>query len=148
VQLKNTSSFPHKDRQFILAELKRHFDRERMFVISPNVNPELSAAAKALTEDSLMHDLKFKETAESGHSGPNATVRGYFARMLPIWGEGQRTVSFKEILAEFNSGNKGIYRRTCIVPFMQPLILAGVVELQGADAVRIDVDRAVVYFEK
>jgi hypothetical protein len=146
VELKNSGSFAAKDREFLLAELKRHFDRERMFIVSPNVHKELSTAAKALTETCLMDDLKFK--ASPSTCGPNTTVRRFFSQMLPRWrGSDTQDLSFRDVLAEFNSENEGMYRRTCVVPFMEPLIASGAVEVVGQDVLRVHVGQVGRHFE-
>ena len=140
--LKNSGSFSTKDKDFVMGELKRHFERERMFTVAPKTNDKLSAAAKALTEADLMDDLKFKEVGESAE-GPSPLVLDYFARMLPQWRgeETPRLVALKDVLSEFNHGNEGMYRRACIVPFMRPFIDTGAVELSGPGALLVHVDR-------
>ena len=150
VRLNNSGSFPLKDKEFLLDELKRHFDKERMFVISPNVDKELSAAARAIADERLMDDLKFKEdTGSKAPVGPNEVVCRYFSKMLPRWGKaGQQQVAFKDILAEFNHDHEGMYRRTCILPFMQPLIESGVVEVRNSDTLCVHVGSAAAYFQK
>ena len=151
MRLHNSGSFPLADREFLLGELKRHFDKERMFVVSPNVQKELNAAARAITDERLMDDLKFKEDAAAGSAreGPNAVVRQYFARMLPRWGNAERQrVTFREILSEFNHDHEGMYRRTCILPFMRPLVQSGVVEVCDSDTLCIHVGAAAAYFQK
>ena len=131
VELKNSGTFPAKDKEFILKELRRHFDRERMYVVSPNIQKELTPAAKAITETAFMDDLKFKATQDSADA-PNSTVLKYFAEILSEQ-RGDITVSFKSILANFNSESMGIYRRTCIIPFMTPFVSTGAVEVADQD---------------
>ena len=120
-----------------------------MFIVAPNIQKELSTAAKALTADDacLMDDLKFK--ASPSTRGPNITVQRFFAQMLPKWsGSEIQELSFRDVLAVFNSENEGMYRRTCVVPFMQPLIASGAVEVTGPDVLRVHVSQVTMYFEK
>lgn len=139
--LKNSGSFSAQDKDFIMAELKRHFDRERMFIVAPNTHPELNDAAKALTQTDLMDDLKFKDEASSS-TGRNGLVLEYFERMMPLWhGSDTQIVALKDILAEFNRKNEGMYRRACVIPFMRPFIDAGAVEIVDTHTVRVHVGR-------
>jgi hypothetical protein len=140
--------FSSQIKEFIMAELKRHFDSERMFTVAPNTQTELSDAAKALTTD-LMDDLKFKDEAPSITTGPSALVLEYFERMLPRWkGEETRLVALKDVLAEFNQKNEGVYRRACIIPFMRPFIDTGAVEIVDASAIRVHVRRVETQLQK
>jgi hypothetical protein len=133
-----------------MTELKRHFERERMFTVAPNTQTELSDAAKALTRDDLMIDLKFKaETAPPSASGPSTLVLEYFARMLPQWrGSDTQLVTLKDVLSEFNRANEGMYRRVCVVPFMRPFIDTGAVEVVSASAIRVHVGRVEAQLQK
>jgi len=123
--------------------LKRHFDRERMFIVAPNTSKELNDAAKALTQTDLMDDLKFKEDAKQASStGPNTVALEYFSRMLPRWrGSGTQTVTIKDVLAEFNHTTEGMYRRANVIPFMRDFIDAGAVDIVDAKTIRVHVGR-------
>ena len=146
--LKNSGSFSAQDEIFVTAQLKHHFEKERMFAIAPNTHQELSAAAKALVEAELMDDLKFKERSEETKTRPNPLVLGYFARMLPQWRGAQTVVTLQDVLSEFNRGNEGMYRRACVVPFMRPFIDTGAVEITGANALLIHVERVEAQLQK
>ena len=145
--LKNSGSFSAHDELFITAQLKRHFEKERMFAIAPNTHTEFSAAVKALTQDDLMDDLKFKECAEEANPRPNSVVLSYFARMLPQW-RGTVVVTLQDVLSEFNRENGGMYRRACVVPFMRPFIDAGAVEITGGSSLLIHVERVDAQLQK
>jgi len=136
--LRNSGTFPAKDREFILQELRKHFDRERMYVVSPNLNTELTPAAKALTTPGFMDDLRFNATTESRSANhPNDTVLRYFSNVLKDAKSTDFTTSFKDILAEFNKTNAGMYRRACILPFMSPFLESNAVELVDENHLRI-----------
>ena len=122
-----------------------------MFIVSPNTQKELSAAAKAITQNDshLMDDLKFKASPSGVAGGPNATVLSFFSQMLPKWsGIETKDIAVKDVLIEFNRHNEGMYRRTCVIPFMHPFVAAGAVEVLGSDVLRIHVDRAARFIEK
>ena len=148
--LKNSGAFSVHDKEFLMGELKRHFDRERMFAIAPRAQGELSAAAKALVKTELMDDLKFKESPSSESApGPNPLAVAYFERMLPQWhGEDTRLVALKDVLSDFNHEHEGLYRRACVVPFMRPFIDTGAVELSGVSELLIHVGRVAAQLEK
>ena len=130
--LRNSGTFPVKDKEFILQELRKHFDRERMYVVSPNTNTELTPAAKALTTPGFMDDVRFNATQDNRpKSRPNDTVLRYFANILNEAKSTDVTTSFKDILTEFNKTNAGMYRRACILPFMSPFLESNAVELVG-----------------
>ena len=81
-ELKNSGTFAAKDKDFLVSELRRHFDKERMYIVSPPTKQtDLSAAAKALMSDEgIMDDLHFApaeepgSTAEGAPPQPNATT--------------------------------------------------------------------------
>jgi hypothetical protein len=148
--LKNSGSFSAEDEVFVTAQLKHHFEKERMFAIAPNSHQGLSAAAKALVEAELMDDLKFKERSEETTARPNPLVLEYFARMLPQWRGAQTVVvTLRDVLSEFNRGNEGMYRRACVVPFMRPFTDAGAVEITDANnALLIHVGRVEAQLQK
>ena len=62
-----------------------------------------------------MDDLRFK--AINDHQKEISPVAvAYFEAMLPKWKDDTLVeTTFKEVLAQFNCENAGIYRRTCIV---------------------------------
>jgi hypothetical protein len=127
--LRNSGAFPAKDRDFILQELRKHFDRERMYVVSPNVSAELTPAAKALTTPCFMDDVRFNAASDTRPGNvPNETVLRYFAGILSDADKEDVTVSFQDILIAFNSTNAGMYRRSCILPFMSPFLESRAVE--------------------
>ena len=128
-----------------MAELKRYFDRERMFIVCPP-EKEINSRANAILDDSaLMNDFKFlkDDVVAQASEGPNTTVRHFFQAMLPTWTD-QETVliSHKEIVAQFNQETAGMYRASCVTSFMQPLMLAGAVEQHDSQTLRIHVRRA------
>ena len=150
VELKNSGTFPESDKEFLLAELRRHFDRERMFIVAPPpAHKELTVAAKAITEGSTMDDLRFKAAKGDDRQKDISPVAvAYFEAMLPKWKDDTLVeTTFKEVLAQFNCENAGIYRRTCIVPFMAPFTSAGSVEIT-ATGLRIDVERVFEQLKK
>ena len=138
-ELKNSGTFPAEDKEFILSELRLHFDRERMYRVAPNTLRELTPAAKAIAEadECMMGDLCFTcadgGATASSSGAPNATVLKYLRTVL----EAERgrdtvvTVSLKTVLDEFNSDSAGFYKRTCIVPFMTPFVATRAVEMEG-----------------
>ena len=142
-ELKNSGAFPAEDKEFILAELRRHFDRERMFIVAPPSKEPMNTAAKAITNENFMADFQFKKGNSSDQVAEptlNETVVRFFTRVAPKR-SGVIQMTFKEILDEFNSESVGIYRRTCILPFMQPLIEEGVVEVVDSQSLRMDLER-------
>lgn len=146
VELKNSGTFPASDKDFLLAELRRHFDRERMFIVAPPRAEELSAAAKAIVTDGRLmdEDVRFKasQADPTPKAAPNRVVVAFFEKMLPVWADAPVVeVTFKQVLTEFNSENAGIYRSTCVLPFMAPFISSGSVETTGEGTLRIHVQR-------
>ena len=115
-----------------------------MFIVCPP-EKQMNAKAMAVIDDTaLMTDLKFPDDgAARPREGPNATVRLFFRAMLPSW-SGRETVllSHKEIAAQFNKENAGMYRPSCVASFMRPLISAGAVEAHNSQTLRIHVRRA------
>jgi hypothetical protein len=146
IELKNSGAFPIEDKGFILSELRRHFDNERMYIVSPSTHSTLTPTAKAILDDtSIMGDLRFMRADGVGHAppAPNGTVLRYLRKVLADENERDTvvTVPFQAILAEFNRESEGFYRRTCIVPFMTPFIATGAVVLASADTLQIHIRR-------
>ena len=129
-------------KEFILAQLRRYFDRERMFIVCPPVK-EINSRAKAVMDDSaLMDDLKFAGGSAEAQVGPNKTIKSFLQDMLPAWrGRESVLVSHKEIVTHFNKENAGMYRQSCVASFMQPLVAAGAVEVHDNQTFRIHVQR-------
>jgi hypothetical protein len=142
-ELKNSGTFLASDREFLLSELRRHFDRERMFIVAPPTNEDLNTAARAIITDGRLmdDDVRFKAEHTPPKSTPNLVVLDYFDTMLRVWADTPIVeVTFKQVLAQFNSENAGIYRRACVVPFMSPFTATGSVEVT-ADCLRVHVPR-------
>ena len=141
-ELKNSGNFHTKDKDFLLSELRRHFDNERMYIVSPNTQSALTPAAKAILDDGcIMGDLSFareEDGAQGSAPVPNATTIQYLKKMLSRHEtEEVVTVSLRDVLSDFNHESEGFYRRTCIAPFMAPFIASGAVELVAGDTLRI-----------
>lgn len=148
VELKNTGTFPAEDKEFILSELKRHFDRQRMYIVSPPVK-KLDSNAAALTDPSrLMSDLPFNDAPEPEPNALNATVRTYLECMLPLWDTMDSVlVPANEILAAFNK-DAVLYRRACVESFMRPLVDSGAATWVDPQTLRLDPRRAVEALKK
>ena len=136
-----------EQRAFVLKELHRYLQREKLFIVSPPVarSRQLDHHAHAiLRPDSLMDDLKFKDDGDTKaqREGPNDTILRYLRSMMGRW-EGRATVRLTsmEIVDALNSQHAGLYRHTCVASFMQPLIRDGSVETSDNTHFVLDVAR-------
>ena len=143
VELKNSGTFPAKDKDFILAELRRHFDKERMFTVAPASNEPLNAAAKAITDVNFMGDIQFKKDESKAQNPTLNETAVRFLTHVVTQRSGQRIVqmTLKEIVNEFNRESAGIYRSTCVLPFLQPFIDEGMVVSVNSQTLRMDLIR-------
>lgn len=139
-----TSASPEQ-RAFIVKELHRFLQREKLYIISPAARSrKLDHHAHAIMKpDSLMDDLKFKDDDDTTHTaGPNDTILQYLRSMQSRW-EGQSTVRLtsSEIADALNHTNFGLYRHTCVASFMRPFIQDGSVQTINNNLFIIDVKR-------
>lgn len=143
VELKNSGAFPSDDKEFILTELRRHFDRQRMYIVSPPA-ARLDSNAVAITDASaLMSDLPFKdEPSQASPEALNATMRAFLQDVLPKW-QARETVLMpvKVLLAAINK-DTALYRKACLPAFLRPLVANGAAEWVGDHTVRFAVRQA------
>jgi len=134
-----------EQRAFILKELHRYLQREKLYIVSPVARSrQLDHHAHAIIRpDSLMDDLKFKDDGDTkAREGPNDTILRYLKSMIGRW-EGRATVRLTsmEIVDALNSQHAGLYRHTCVASFMQPFIRDGSVETSDNTHFTLDVAR-------
>ncbi|MEI6808115.1 MAG: hypothetical protein WCN95_05285 [bacterium] len=120
-------------KAFVLKELQRFLQREKLYIVSPPAarSKKLDHHALAITKpDSLMDDLKFKDDDEkTTQTGPNDTILQYLRSMLCQW-KGLSTVRLTsaEIADALSHKHVGLYRHTCVASFMLPFVQDGSVE--------------------
>ena len=115
-----------------------------MYIVAPNTKEELTPAVKAIVDASegamLMNDLQFgkdggEDEQHTPTNKPNPTVLRYLQAVIAaaVSPQGANlTVPIRDVLADFNHHGMGVYRRTCVVPFMTPFLITGAVELTDA----------------
>ncbi len=109
----------------ITEELKRYIGREQMYLVAP------PAAATASMHIFDMDDLVFKNTGaqDPPHDDgrPNETIKAYFRKMLPEWGE-LAHVTAEQVVSALNNKSAGLYKRACVAHFLRPFIKDGSIE--------------------
>ena len=129
VNLNNSGMFPVQYREFFLSELSHYFQKELFYVVSPP-KPQMDANALALMGDAdrMMGDLEFQTTPST--TGLNETVKNTFSRLIDGQWRTKKRVSMttSDLLDAFNHESMGIYRKSCIAPFMEPLTATGAVQ--------------------
>jgi len=123
----------------IAEELKKYIGREQMYLVAP---PAASAPSSINIFD--MDDLVFKDTGKQGppydDTRPNETIKAYFRKMLPEWGEIAH-VTAEQVVAALNVKSAGLYKRACVPYFLRPFIKDGSVQTNDNANFTIDTRR-------
>ena len=107
----------------ITQELRKYIGREQLYLVAP---PVAAAPRRNLFG---MDDLVFKETDElpEDSDAPSEPIKAYFRRMIPEWGE-VASVTAEQVTSALNWKSAGLYKRSCVAPFMRPFLKDGSVE--------------------